>query len=48
VDPGQKLWLDMNWTNNSYTTKTQHITVYRRLKGLLKIYQQLMAALFFL
>jgi len=47
VDPEQKLWLDLNWTNNSLTTEPQKVTIYRYLLGMLKIYQQLLGSLFF-
>jgi len=40
VDPGQKIWLDVNWTNNSFTLKDNPRAFYRHWLKSLKLYQQ--------
>jgi hypothetical protein len=40
VDPGQKLWLDLNWSNNSRTEKGNKTAFYRHWLKSLKLLQQ--------
>jgi hypothetical protein len=47
VDPHQKLWLDLNWTNNSYTVEEDRRALYRHALMSLQFYQQLLMAIFF-
>jgi len=46
VDPQQKIWLDVNWTNNSYTIRDKSTAFYRHGLKALKFYQQILLGLF--
>jgi hypothetical protein len=46
VDPGQKIWLDVNWTNNSFTVKDNPQAFYRHWLKALKMYQQILVGFF--
>jgi len=40
VDPGQKVWLDLNWSNNSRMMKKNYFATIRHWLQMMKIYQQ--------
>ena len=46
VDPQQKIWLDVNWTNNSYTMRDNPTAFFRHGMKSLKFYQQILMGLF--
>ncbi len=46
VDPQQKIWLDVNWTNNSYTIRDNPTAFFRHGMKSLKFYQQILMGLF--
>ena len=42
VDPEQKIWLDLNWSNNSLMVKKNYFATFRHWLQMMKIYQQSM------
>jgi hypothetical protein len=42
IDPEQKIWLDLNWSNNSLMIKKNHFAAFRHWLQMMKIYQQSM------
>lgn len=46
VDPEHKIWLDVNWTNNSYAVKENPLAFYRHWLKALKMYQQVLIGFF--
>ena len=42
VDPEQKIWLDLNWSNNSLMMKKNYFATFRHWLQMMKIYQQSM------
>jgi hypothetical protein len=46
VDPQQKIWLDVNWTNNSNTIRDNPMAFFRHGMKSLKFYQQILWGLF--
>jgi hypothetical protein len=46
IDPQQKIWLDINWTNNSFTLKDNSTAFFRHWMKSLKISQQILLGLF--
>ena len=46
VDPGQKVWLDLNWSNNSMMMKKNYFATIRHWLQVMKIYQQSLLGVF--
>ncbi len=46
VDPETKVWLDLDWINNSLTVKNNKIAFYRHWLKSLRLYQQTLLGLF--
>ena len=42
IDPKNKIWLDLNWTNNSYTVNENKTAFYRHWLKVIKLYQHIL------